>query len=283
MSYIQNYIQKLLAEKQANTTLSDLTSDSKVSIWREFLFIVAFMANFIKELTEVHQQEVEYLIDNQKLTSINYYRTTVLNYRHGHPFNRESLTYADGYTEEQIEAAKLVKRAAVQPVNVEGRRKLFLKLATENANGELSKIPEATMLLIQEYMQANIGAGTYIEYFSDNADELKMEMDIYIDPLVLNTDGTRIDGTDNEPVPKAIQEFFKDKNFKFDGELVLSLLADKIQEVQGVESRSVSFKKVEASYTTPASFNLINERYTANSGYFRIAPENLKINYKIRP
>lgn len=103
---------------------------------------------------------------------------------------------------------------------------------------------------------------------------------MYIDPQILTQNGSRVDGTANDVVATAVDDFLADKNFKFDGELVLSLLADKIQEVDGIEARSVSFVNVEANYKIPEEWEVVQERYTAYSGFFKI--RELKVNYLIK-
>lgn len=279
MSVVQDYINKMLADKNAITALENLSSESKVSIWRNFIYVVAFIANFVKELQDVHETEIAALIDAQKLTNLNYYRDIVFNYRDGHTFDREALIYTGTYTDEQIETSQIVKRAAAGETNENGIKKISLKLATE-VNGELQEIDENALLRIKEHVFINAPAGTNLSIISIRPDELKIEVDVYIDPQILTTSGVRVDGTANDVIHTAVNEFFADTNFKFDGELVLSLLADKIQSVQGVQDRSVKFIKVEANHTVPAVWENIKERYTAYSGYYKVL--DLKVNYLIK-
>jgi hypothetical protein len=282
MSSIQTYKDEQTDQKETYTELVDLNSSSKVSIFNLWFFIIAFTANSLKELYDIHQQEMAALIDAQKIGSLNYYRDVVLSFRDGHPFDSESLEYTGTYTDEEIATAQIVKRAAIQSITNEGRKQLFLKLATEDENGNLQKIEDDVLARISAYMYPNINAGTYISYFSDKADDLKMELDVYIDNTILDTGGSRIDATSNTPIPDAINAFLADKNFKFDGELVLSQLENAIQVVSGVESEAVRFVNVEASYQTPASWEVVKQRYTARSGYYELLSENLTINYLIK-
>tara|TARA_R110002096_G_scaffold301316_2_gene496187 strand:- start:291 stop:1139 length:849 start_codon:yes stop_codon:yes gene_type:complete len=279
---IQQYKDQQTDQKDSFIELVNLSSNSKVSIFNLWFYIVAFVANSLKELYDIHEQEIVYLIDNQKIGSLNYYRTIVLAFRDGHTFDRETLQYIGNYTEAEIAEAQIVKRAAIQSITNEGRKQLFLKLATEDSEGNLQKIESDVLDRISAYMYPNINAGTYIEYFSDKADDLRIELDVYIDNTILSADGVRIDGTSNSPIPDAINSFLANKNFKFDGELVLSQLENAIQVVSGVESEAVRFEKVEASYQTPLSWEIVKERYTARSGYYQLLDENLKINYLIK-
>ena len=278
---VEVFKQHQIDKKAQLSELDPLDSTSKVSIFRLWINIVASLANTLKELYALEKEEINQLIGEQKLGTLNYYRETALAYRDGHPFNRESLTWAGTYTDAEIATSQIVKRAAIQSTEVEGRKRLFLKLATEDSGGNLAKIDATTLGRIKDYMQPNIHAGTYIEYFSDKADDLRFEIDVYIDTQILLETGERIDGQSNAPVFDAVSEFLADTNFKFDGEIVVSLLADKIQSVEGIVDRSVRFVKTEANFQTPAAWFEFAERYVSKSGYFDLTLENLTVNYLI--
>ncbi|MEE9408118.1 MAG: hypothetical protein V3V28_08595 [Polaribacter sp.] len=281
MSNIQEYKEKQIAQKESLPELTSLDSSSKVSIWSQWFYIVGFVANSLKELFTLHKTEIQALIKAQKITNIDYYRTILFAYRDGHTFSRSALEYSDDYTANEIAAAQIIKRVAVQALKIENRLSLFVKIATEDANGKLTKIDEATLTRIENYVFVNSNA-VQIEYFSDKADDLRIELDVYIDNTILSSDGVRIDGTSNTPVADSITTFLADKNFKFDGEIVLSQLVNAIQKVDGIESEAVRIVNAEASYQTPASWETITERYTARSGYYDLTEENLKINYLIK-
>lgn len=284
MSQIQTYKNLQNTQKENSPQLADLVeinSSSKVAVWSLWSYIVAFIANNLRELFSLHKTEIEALIKAQKITNIDYYRTILYAYRDGHTFSRSALEYADTYTVAEIAAAQIIKRVAVQALKKENRLTLQIKVATEDEAGNLTKIDETTLTRIENYVFVNSNA-VQIEYFSDKADDLKLTLDVYIDNTILGTDGVRIDGTSNTPVPDAINTFLADKNFKFDGEIVLSQLINAIQRVDGIESEAVRIVNAQASYQTPASYETIIERYTARSGYYSLAENDLNINYLIK-
>jgi len=279
MSVLTTYQQQHLDQKGNYPELATLNSTSKVSVWRLWVYVVSFVANTVRELVSIHKDEINWLIEQQRVTGLKYYQEKVLQYRYGHPFDRENLVYTGVYTDAEIVAAQIVKRAAVLTINRDGRQILFIKLATIDINGKLAKIDAPAMLLVQDYMFPNTAAGTNIEYYSDNADELKMDIDVYIDPQILSVDGTRIDGSSNTPIPDAIDAFLSDLNFNFKGELIVSKLERALENLEGVIDNSVKVKSAYANYQTPANWQLIDESYIANSGYMEILSENLTINY----
>jgi hypothetical protein len=281
MSQIQTYKDQQTSEKASAPELVNLNSSSKVSVWNLWFYIVAFVANNLSELFSVHKTEINALIQAQKITNIDYYRTILFAYRDGHTFDRQKLEYTGTYTDEQIAAAQIIKRVAVQALKVENRLTLQVKLATEDETGALAKIDDETLARIESYVFVNSN-GVQIEYFSDKADDLRLEIDVYIDNTILASDGSRIDGTANTPVTDAINAFLENKNFKFDGEIVLSQLINAIQALDGIESDAVRILRAEANYQTPAAWEVFQERYTARSGYYNLNEENLTINYIIK-
>lgn len=284
MSNIQTYQQEMLDKRANDADLSALTeadSTSKVAIWKLWIYIVSFIANTQRELNEVNKQENTHLIENQRRLNLDYYRQVCLDYRDGHTFNSETLSYVDTYTDEEIATAQIVKRAAVKEATEGTAKFIELKLATE-IGGELAAIPEVQLNRIKQHLFINGDAGASLRVTSNRADELRLTIDVYIDTQILNLSGSRVDGKANDVVKTAIDDFFADKSFKFDGELVLSMLVDAIQAVDGVLDRSVSIKSAEANYKIPAEWEQINERYTSYSGYFKIIDGGLTINYKVK-
>lgn len=277
---VQDYTNDMIAQKESNEALAVANSTSKVSVWRNILYVVAYIANFNKELQDIHKQEVIALIDAQKHTNLNYYREVVFNYRDGHSFDTETLAYIGSYTDEEIEAAKIVKRAAAQAVTVNGIKKIFLKLATLDTDNNLTAIDADILQRINNHIFINAPAGTNFEAISNRADELKLEIDVYIDPQILQQNGDRVDGSENAVVANVVNNFFADENFKFDGEFIIAALEDAIQNTDGIESRAANIKVAQANHTVPAVWEEIVDRYTAYSGYYKVL--DLKVNHLIK-
>lgn len=275
---LEDFKKEHIAAKEQYAELAELNSTSKVAVWRLWIYTASFLAFTVKKLFDLLKTEIEQIINSQRLTGLEYYRQKILDYRHGHVFDRENLLYEQGYTDDEIEEAKIIKRASVNVVLRSGRRVLYIKVAQE-INGKLAKIDDVTMLALQEYIFANSAAGTNIEYYSENADQLRLELDVYYDPLILNPNGSLIDASGADPIPEAIQRFLSNENFAFNGELRLSEMVDVLQDIVGVKDRSVVVKRAEYSIETPVNWNIFNESYVAASGYFELSDENLIINY----
>ena len=275
---VETIKKEMIDAKERINELSDLNSTSKVSVWRLWAYIVSFVAHTHRQLQLVHMQEVNNAIDTQHFSSELRIQKLLFDFRYGHQFNRSTLRYADVYTEDQIEQAKTIKRAAVEIVAENGRKLLRIKVA-KLENGKLQPVPSNELFVLNEYIDINTPAGTNYTFYSSAPDQLRLNIDFYYDPLILDANGELLDGSAPAPVPTAINEFLAAETFDFQGELRLSELTDVLQNVYGISNRSVKINSAQYSTQIPANWQEINESRRAISGGFEISEQNLTINY----
>ncbi|MGY0407548.1 MAG: hypothetical protein ACWIPJ_04230 [Polaribacter sp.] len=258
------------------SSLENLTSTSKVAIWRLWVFIVAFAIWTLEKLFDVYKIEVDQRIAQNEIHNFLWYKKKALEFQYGYNLANESDTYDNtGLEVSDIEQSKIIKHVAVIRKIVNGHGFLELKLA--KGDNELVPLTSQEIEAFKAYMFVVADAGTYIQYISLPHDDLKLELDVYYNPLVLSQDGTRKDGTDNMPIIKAINTFLS--NLEFNGELILTKLTDYLQTVEGVE-----IPKIKQSFSKYGTFSYspIDETYIARAGYMRLDTDNTTINYIAR-
>jgi len=261
--------QQILSEKTNQESLAGLTSTSKVGIFNIWAYVIAFCTWSVYKAWDIFTVEMDDKIRNQKLYSLLWFRNSALEYRHGHPLNDATGEYlGEGYTDQEIQDAMIVARAAVIEIEINNRKPLFIKMAKEE-NGTLVKLNDAEQDGVRNYFSRIKPAGTKIITFSDNPDELKLAVKFFYDPLILDENGVRIDGRDNTPVQKAISDYLA--NLKFNGEFILAELVDILQNIEGCADREVYINSASANYLDPATYQPIESSYIANSGYMEIA------------
>tara|TARA_R110002051_G_scaffold297564_2_gene363994 strand:+ start:45069 stop:45935 length:867 start_codon:yes stop_codon:yes gene_type:complete len=273
---------QILAKKADYQSLNGLDSTSKTASYNLWAYVVAFVIWVQYQFFVIFQKEVDEQLANQKIFRNLWYRKKALEYRHGHPlveFQDDLIYEDDAYTEQEIEDALVVKRAAVIELEITGQTFLFVKCATE-IDGELAKLPDAQKQGIVDYFKRIKTAGTKLEVFSDVPDELRLTVDFFYDPLVLTETGTRIDGTDNTPVQDAVRNYLK--NLRFNGEFSVSELEDILQALSGCSNREAYITNAESNYQTPANWQSIPNTIVANSGYMQITDANLTINFEAK-
>lgn len=284
---LQEIETEIIVGVQATGLGIKLTSTSATAIWRLFVFIIASSIWALEKLWDIFKLETETEMARQKPHTKDWYRNKALGFLLGMPVIPGTDEFDTGSaTEEEIAAAKVIKQAAcVKLISGNGYGILRIKVATANTSGTLQQVDTTTFNALKHYiLRYVVDAGTQVRITTGQADELKLKVDIYYDPLVLSTTGSRLDNSDNTPVQDAINNFLQ--SIEFNGMLVLSDLEKALRIVDGVKIATVkeaASKYGNFDYTDISSPNvgLIDEIRVADSGYMRI--DELEINWKQIP
>jgi hypothetical protein len=258
--------------------LSDgLTFEDQFSIvsLENILFSVFATAMWImQQLFDRFKTDVAQVLNEQTPGNANWYAHKARLFQFGMNLV-DGTDYYDnnGLTAEQIEAMRVVKYAAA----TEARDKsiLYVKVAGDNGAGVRQPLASAQLTAFKQYLNAVQYAGVRISVISDPADELKLQTDIYYNPLVLDGSGKRLDETADTPVQNAIRSYLS--NLPFNGTYANQGLVDALQIVEGVNIAEI--KSAASRYGAYAEFTEINAREIAHAGYYQIPDANLNLNF----
>lgn len=333
---IQN---EILIEKGKQPSLNGLTN-SKAAIWRLWINIVA-------TAIWVHEKIVEKNALISRPHTLNWYREQALNFHYGMPLDPDSnneilLIWKNGtyqfdtanLSEAEIEQSKIIKHCAVSEIDLETILKLnkndeeifsdyfrnkvgvvFIKVATVKED-KISRIDVPNELYaFKEYIAKIKDAGNQVYITSDQGDNLKLNLNVYVDPLSIyinprdieyyqlkslsrkltqdeqdivnnheldSRNGSLILDELTFPVLDAVKEHLK--NIGFNGVFVKTYLVDAIQKAQGIKIPILT--KVETSWATNPSDKPENpkdvtkiEYFIPNAGYFDMDTLQIKVNY----
>lgn len=263
------------AEQVGNDAAVEMFSNnSRVAVWRILFYAIAYCIWTLEKLFDIHKQEVSELIREMKPHSLRWYVNMAKAFQLGDGIElKEDEDFYDntGRTDEEIEASKIVSYAAV----VESAEGLRVKVAksdgdslsplTQGLSGEDSNELEA----FKEYMSRIKDAGVKLHITTAPADLMQLKLKIYYDPLVLNADGQRLDGTDDAPVLHAVREYLR--NLPFNGYVVQAYLVDALQKVDGVVIPTIV--NIQTKYGDGV-FSQMDEIYNPDSGYMKIEDED---------
>jgi hypothetical protein len=265
--FIANDIINNAYELDTNKTFEE--QFSVVSLESIFFYIVSSAIWTLEKIFDLHKKEVNDIIATLKPHTTRWYSAQAKLFQYGFNLLPDSDMYDNaGKTDEQITASKIVAYSAV----LEVENKLQIKVAKET--GDLAPLTIPELSAFSEYMARIKDAGVQLDIISLPADNLRLNIDIYYNPLVLDANGQRLDGTTQTPVADAIRAYLK--NMPFNGELVLAYLTDALQAVDGVV---IPFIKTAEYQYGGLEFNLFDVKRQPDSGYYRINDENLTINY----
>lgn len=248
-----------------------LGNTSKVAIWKIIFYTVAFAIFTLEKLQDIFKLEIEETISKLKPHTLRWYAEKCKLFQYGYNLVPETDYYDNaGLTDEQIDDSKVIKHAAV--VENEGIG-LRIKVAVEN-NNELEMAPAGVMTALTDYVKQVKDAGIKILLSSGAPDDLKAKMRVFYNPQVLAADGSRIDGTDSEPVQNALKAYLK--NLPFNGLFVPQLMVDKLQAVEGV----VIIKDDDWLVRYAAlDFTSVDFEYLPDAGYLRAVNDGLDIEF----
>ena len=263
---IQGRILTAIASDQALS--AQLTSTSKVAVFRLFTYIIASSIWLLESIFDNHKKEIDTALYEQKSGTPRWYRNMSLAFQYGFDLLEDSDKFDNtGYTDDQIEASKIIKYCSVKE-SIESNR-LTIKVAGESGDA-LQPLDDTQITAFLQYMSEVKYAGVKLNVVNNPADKLLLNMQIYRDVLVIDENGVSILNGD-KPVEKAIRAYMK--TLPFNGELVLNDLIAHIRAVEGVDDANITiatssfYDTATSSYT---AFQPINVKTIPVAGYFEI-------------
>lgn len=243
---------------------------SSVSLESIIFYCIAYAIWVLEKLFTLHTKEVDSIISNMKPHSARWYVSLSKLFQYGFNLLPESSKFDnEGKTEGQIEDSKIVKHAAV----TELEKRLLIKVAKDI--GDLAPLTPVELASFKEYMSQVKDAGVQIDVLSEKADDLRLRLVIYYNPMILDSNGARLDGTSDTPILDGINNYLK--NLPFNGELALVFLTDALQSIEGVVIPHIQLAQFKYSFM---DWSDIDIKYLPNAGYMRIAIEDLDVEYK---
>ncbi|WP_299212746.1 hypothetical protein [uncultured Dokdonia sp.] len=309
---------EILDEKERQSVLAGLTNESKTAIWRVWTYIVA-------SAIWIHEQIVERNARISRPHTLDWYRSQALDFIDG-----RDLIFRDGFfefdtvglSESEIEDLKIVKHCAVSEIdletiiNPEGDLTLnteinqnsnsvqllsdyfhnqvgvvFMKVAKNEGENNIVPLNADEQARLREFIRRIKDAGNQIQISSIPGDKLKLDLRVYVDPLLIYVNPNDPNDPDNgilvsdgtlKPVEKSIKEYLK--NIEFNGALVKTFLIDAIQGTQGVNIPILDKMFAGGRAVLLSNENLINnEFYIPNAGYFNLSEDVLELSISYFP
>ena len=233
----------------------------------------AFAVWVLEVFLDEHVAQINETISLMKPGTARWYVEMAKKFQYGHSLVPGTDYYDNtGFSDAEIASSRIVKFAACPEEPF-----IRLKVATLDVDGNLAKLSPDQLTAFVAYIRQIRYAGVKLNVntiTSTDPDDLKLALNVVFDPLVLDDNGARRDGTDPTPVQNAVKAYLQ--NIDFNGVFDIQKLQDAIQKVDGV----ISFVPTTIQWKYGAlPFTSVGIRFNPDSGYFIIKAENFSANY----
>lgn len=242
----------LPANEEYTTFLSDLSSASKVAIWRLWAYITAVAIHTHEVVYDLFKEEVQAIADAAAPGTPAWYQKKVLEFQY-----EDSLVYQDfQYIYDPIdEDARIITRCAVQERS-DGA--VLIKVA-KDVSDEPAPLITAEKNALESYVAKIKFAGTRVAVLSQAADVIDLDYAIYYDPLIPLA-------TVKANLQAQMDAFLA--QLDFNAEFRITRFTDFLQQAEGVVDPVFNSASV-----TPdgGSAQAVQIRYLPVAGYFEYA------------
>lgn len=241
---------------------------SSASIENILFYCFAFAIWTLEVLFDKHRTEVERRIEQLEPHTLRWYVNKAKAFMYGYQLVKDADYYdTTDMSETDIDKARIVKYAVASESNTV----VYLKVAARGEDGQPAKLNASQFASLTSYMNSVKDAGVAIKLVNENADRIRINMVVYYDPTVMNSDGAVSDGT--QPVLEAVKTVIT--NLPFNGVFRKSDLLAAIIDVSGVEVVDIVSVKVKTA--NAADFADVVGYDKPYSGYYAI--DSLNVSY----
>jgi hypothetical protein len=196
---------------------------SKLSVESIFFYIIASAIHVVELLFDTLKSDVDAALDKRLTHNKQWYVNQAKAFQYGYELNENTGSYDTIDT-----AAQIVTNAAVS----ENAGVVTLKTAVTAGEG-LGALSDTQLALFKIYMGLIKDCGVRLNIVTGPGDDLVLIMDIWYDPLVLDSEGKLLTDNSIEPAREAISSFIK--SLPFNGVFVPTSLVDSLQVVNGIK------------------------------------------------
>lgn len=251
------------AQDNATQLLSQLSSNSRVAIWRLWAYMTAVAIFALEGLFDLFTAEVTTIANNGIPGTAAWFVDRAKKWQYGH-----DLVVVD-FVPQYVTPSptdQIITQAAAQ----ESGGVLFLKVAKQNnTTQQLEGLSNDELEAFKVYVSKIKFAGTRLSVSSFNADKLLLNTHIYYNGLL---DRATVEAA----ALQSIENYLA--SLPFDGKVNVQALTDAIQATEGVQDIKWANITAQSSVSTTTVFDLstgISHRaYTTAAGYIEYDPAN---------
>lgn len=238
---------------------------SRVSIENILFYVIAYAIYILERIFDNSIAAIKNYIDAVRPHTQNWYSNKIKAFQYGDSLPIDSDVYATINDDH-----KIVSNCSVS----EELGYLKIKVA-KDLSGTLTPLSNEELEALNTYAFRVKDAGVRLSIVSLPADVIRVNAIIHYDPLVLKSNGTKINGQGGVVVVhERIKSYLK--NLPFDGMFSIMDLTDAIQDVEGVSIIQVTQVRTR---TATGIYQDVVSVVKPDSGYFILDEANTFITY----
>ncbi|MCO5229615.1 MAG: hypothetical protein M9958_00525 [Chitinophagales bacterium] len=246
--------------------LADLSSNSKVAIWRLWVFITAVAIYYHERIFDKHKEEVQDIANSMQVGKLEWYASESRKFQLGFPLAFNNTTFRYYYldsTSEDAVNARIINRVSAREVFSTNFTGIRIKVA-KSIGVDLNAISEDELEAFKFYIQRIAFAGIPVDVWSKEADKLKYNIRIWFDGVLPEND-----------ILTAIQQAINSYliAIPFDGMLYRNKLIDTLQELTPV--RDVEIVSLQSQRANSVLWIDAGRFIEPESGYFKTDPTSI--------
>ena len=246
-------------------------SFSAVSLESILFGVMAAAIYALEAIFDAFRREMDKKIADSVVATIPWYHKICLEYQHGDSMILNESTYEYQYGVED-ESKKVVKFAACR----DRGGGVYILVAGMGEDGYPKALSNDVLTAFREYVSRRKPAGVITDVFSYDPDDIKMQIRVQYDPMLLNPDGSSIADPSVYPVEVAINNYLA--SILYGGTFNRNKLIDAVQSVEGVKDLILGDVNVKIANTQKYTI-VEGNNYTSFGGSFKAADLRNTLSY----
>lgn len=201
---------------------------SRVSLESIFFYIVASAVYVLETMFDRFTEEVESKISSAVLATIPWYHQVCLEYQHGDSMVFDEQTQQFRYSIDDA-SKRIIKFAACRDIG----GGVYVLVAGSDDDGSPIALSNDVLSAFEAYLRNRKPAGVLLEVHSYNPDDIKLEMKVQYDPMILSSDGSLISDPSSRPIEDAVNGYLS--SIVYGGVFNKTRLVDAVQSATGVK------------------------------------------------
>lgn len=201
---------------------------SRVSLESIFFYIVASAIYVLETMFDRFTEEVESKISTAVLATIPWYHQVCLEYQHGDSMVFDEQTQQFRYSVDDA-SKRIIKFAACRDIG----GGVYVLVAGSDDDGSPMALSNDVLSAFEAYLRNRKPAGVLLEVHSYNPDDMKLEMKVQYDPMILSSDGSLISDPSSRPIEDAVNGYLS--SIVYGGVFNKTRLVDAVQSATGVK------------------------------------------------